>query len=677
MTTNPMFGNKIGPSKGTDPKNPVNNDKRSLYQGRNTFDYSRRHFLTARYADITPFECLHGVEGDVFELGSRHSIRSHTLKSPLMSPIHMKKTYVQVDMKAILPNNWNKFYINPTVGDDVVAEDVNTYISQFFLKFNLNAQLLGVVFSSALQTANEEYALNLAFHYLMVYESIFSAGSILNLLGCHSSAMYKNTTHDVSFDVAVEELISQLQGNIQLELDYTTDNISTIVFEPSNYRDLLSCIRYNHGWKISLVADDDTGAPYNACLNAFAKFFSEFSLSTSDEHMTPLNYDVLCAYQIACASFYSRDQLDDVYNAETYRDNMDYLIQLACESTNTNYSQTMSFEWNGKKYFYDALSGKACNFIIDSLFNAVRTEEILDTISDFYPYYYFMNLFGFNRSLRYGDYFIGGRSRPLAVGDVTAEVGADGVNAIDMVVALARARFLNDENRIGRRPEDYIEDLMDGQLPPEITEPRRLVTLTHSVSGFEVENTTSVEQGNIVTVLKSSDSKHVYSISIGHPCIVLGLLSYEIPRIYSKTIDRFFFHENRFDMFNKYLQKIGDQKILRAELNAEYDSNIEGSAYAYTLRHMEYKQRFPIASGGFVGFLPGYAFITDSDENAFNIDDWYLFINSDYVRSSNREMDQFYSSLTNFSLAGYFHFILSMDNICIAHRKMDYSPSIL
>lgn len=670
MATNPMFGAKQSASQKTAPTNPLNDKKSSVYQGRNTFDYSRAAYLTARYADITPFECIHGVEGDVLELGNKHSVRSHTLKSPMFSNVFMKKTYTMTDMKAILPRNWNRFYINPTVGDDVVATDVNTVCKNFFQKFHYGAEHLVDFASNSVDSSNEANSFNTLFHALIFYESVFSSGSLLPLLGCHSNATLKS-----DFDNLFENLVSVFVAyKYKLSYHYydissNTSYIKVISINATNFRDCLSFIRSSHQWYIELADDIDN---YPSLFMAFNDFFSSIKVHTLDEKYTPLNYAPLIAYQMSVASFYSRDSVDNIYSAETYRDIMDYFWQ-KFSSTNTisNY-----YVYNGQNYLYDTFSGYVFDHMLDSLLESslVTAWDKSVWLTSANVYYYFMNIFGFGQNLRYGDYFTGSKPTPLAVGDVTAEVGSAGVNAIDMTVAIARARFLHDNNSIGRRPEDYIDDLMDGQLPPEITEPRRLVTITSSVSGFEVENTAEA-QGNIVTLLRSGDSNKVYSVAIGHPCIILGLVTFEIQRVYTRTIDRFFLHEDRFDMFNKYLQKIGDQPIFAGELDAAYDVNLSiGQPFSYTLRNMEYKQRYPIACGGFNGFLPGYLFVTDAD-NIYD-DDMYPHIDSYYLRSRNSEMDAFYSSLTNYSLAGYFHFIIGFKNICIAHRKMDYQPTI-
>ena len=41
------------------------------------------------------------------------------LKSPILQSLSKKKDYFVVPMQAILPLNWEKFYTNPNIGQDV------------------------------------------------------------------------------------------------------------------------------------------------------------------------------------------------------------------------------------------------------------------------------------------------------------------------------------------------------------------------------------------------------------------------------------------------------------------------------------------------------------------------------------------------------------------------------
>lgn len=682
MPANPLFNSNSSPNQSTNPGSGLNEASKKYTQGRNTFDYSRSHYFTARYADITPFEAIDCVEGDVIELGSKHEIRTHTLASSLQSDVFMKRTYAYVDMLAILPLNWHKIFMEPSFGDDIDASKANTFCRDFFSYFYSLCDNASSVFGLTPESSNLSILLNHYLHYLMMFESVFSNGSLLSYLGYHASSKIYFSGGSrylgMSFDKSFELLFSTLSvKKYQVVYDNGSEDVSADV----SIRELLNIIRYYHVWEVDFDPDA-TEQDMESVIQDFNLFFQNMRFRMATDVNTPLNYSRLAAYQIVCCNFFTRDTVDDIITAKLYRESMQGCITRMSKSGQLNslIVYNPDFVWNGNYYRYDSLSGYNLDYVLKGLSDFPVSYSSFNWVdSDQGPldlYIYFMNLFGYQRSLRYADYFTGGRKTPLAIGDVTAEVTENGVNAIDMTVALLRARFGNQVSRVGRRPDEYIRDVVDGTPPPEADEPRLLASVTSSVRGFEVENT-SENQGDIVTILRSSDSNNVYSFSVGQPAIVIGLLTFDVQRVYSRTGERFFYNEDRYDMFNKFMQYSGDQKILMSERDTAADSGLDGPAFAYALRDMHYKQRYPIANGGFIDFMPSHLFVTDNDETGSPDVGFELVISQDYVRSRNGEFDRFYKSLTNYSLAGYYHFFISFKNICIAHRKMDYKPSIL
>ena len=87
---------------------------------------------------------------------------------------------------------------------------------------------------------------------------------------------------------------------------------------------------------------------------------------------------------------------------------------------------------------------------------------------------------------------------------------------------------------------------------------------------------------------------------------------------------------------------------------------------------MEYKQRFDVVCGDFEDMLPGWI-LTDNDQSR----EYNSNLNSDFIRSYNTELDQFYLSLTGFSLGRYFHFVCLTENNVRAKRAMAVDPQIL
>lgn len=701
MANNPMFGTHQTANNATAPSNPLNSPDKRYFRGRNYFPYDRKLYGTFRYADIMPFECVHGVEGDILNFGSFHQIRSGVLSSVMQSPVHMKKTYTLTDMKCILPRNWDIIYKVPVKGDDV-PDYAYTSFPGFFR--NLNFFFFKPVFDAIeINYANPDVisgvditsrSLTMFFKYLLLVERVYSNGSLLPYLGFHTTPLLGNskfvlrsymndavtTSNYDNFDDFIEKIYSELKtrcGSIKIRLN-TNESYTLASLSPSQYRYCLEQLAYNIDSDVIWSDANDQTDEYRKVIAQLAGSLSTVLTSNFIDgynNAVPLNIDTLCAYQISCATFFSRDSVDDIISAETYRNLMEYYYNIATYSTNIQ----DYFVYNGVRRPYDVLSSH-------SLLGVLRgfSDPITGGVwSPDYPVYgalgYLFGLFNINPSLRFGDYFTGSKIEPLAVGDVTASVNNGAVNALDITVSTLKARFLNAVNRARNTYKSFIEDVMDGDAPPRDDEPRWLSTVTSRVSGFEVENT-ATSQGEIVTLLKSSDSKYIYELEVGTPCIVLGLLTFEIPRVYSRTVDRFYLHKDRYDMFNKFMQYTGDQEIKNVERNASINGSIDvGSNFAYTPRHMEYKQRFPIAVGDYVDNLSSYLFVTDNAASEQTADSSIIPINisSHYIRSRNYEFDRFFDRLNSINLCHYYHFYIEFDNICRAYRKMEKNPTIL
>ena len=123
MATNPAYNFGSFDSHGTgayryDPQNDAQANGRHR---QNFFDNSEQRFMTARFADVTPFLAFDCVPGDRHTFKTNMRLRSYTLASPLMSTLIMNKDYYAVPLSSILPNTFEKFYANPIKGDDVPA----------------------------------------------------------------------------------------------------------------------------------------------------------------------------------------------------------------------------------------------------------------------------------------------------------------------------------------------------------------------------------------------------------------------------------------------------------------------------------------------------------------------------------------------------------------------------
>lgn len=695
---NPSYQSPIrdGQNTGAQHGASQNNAYKAYKQPHNSFAMNYLNLQTARYGDIQPFDVFNAVPGDRIPLRSEHEIRTYTLKSPMLSGVNIHKDYYMVPMKAILPNTWELIYTNPTRGDDVPDNAYSiSYLLAYCQKF---VSVFDIVFSSLTGTSPTTQILstyNKALEYFvkstLLLESIFSTGSLPATLGC---PMYSILDADKLVDTYLRILFGGVKLGVVFDGDqkiYTLDtnpiDISDISLYPTKItiHKLFEKMRENPLFYFQYIESSDTASAesYAKVSEVISSFQQDFRIDISSLNDAPVDnvfdFSRLVAYQLVCAHYFTNDHVDFIYSADLYRKN-------AFELASTFYNATASpsdsslasraFVYNGITILYDAFSGvymnNALNYItsISALNIFTYSQDHMDA-----AFAYLSLIFGFRKSLKYGDYFTGARPTPLAVGDVTAPVVGDGVSAIDMTQKISTQRFLNAVNRFGRKFGDYVKGMTGVTAPPVDTDPKFIAHENFDINGFEVENTGSeqFEANSVTTLLKSRNGKFVYEIEVDTPCILLGVQSYDVTRIYTTAVDKFFYHENRFDMFNKFMQYIGDQAITAGELNAKYSNE---NPISYTLRYMEYKQAINRASGGFVNNLPSWAFTTDNTDDQNYNDQWQI-IDPDFIRSSNVEFDRFYTSLTGLSLGTYFHFIVKFTNVRNASRQMEYAPSIL
>ena len=663
---NPFFQNSKGENANR-VSNPLNDADKTYRQGYNSFDLTRQHYTTLNYADITPFEHLYAIGGDKLQFGSKHHLRTYTLASPLLEDIFIKKSYYACDMRAILPLNWDKIYREPSVGDDVLDLNVNTFTKDF---------LKNLVKSFENISTNSLHGPNV-FRYFLLTEDLFGSAGLLSRFGINLGGLFKpfSLVDDMdnsyrSFDEFYESIFPNL-------FDYETTLIDNHLGVTYNvYRDNANSLG-SITWHTALDLVRGDRDRYSLSIDAdgsvfISNYFGSLAqaLVQSEQYLVgfEFNYAPLIAYQLVCAEYFTKDQLDNIYTSQLYHQNMRGIVNRVFSLLNSNDPLQLTFTYNGVATQFDSVSGSYLKFITGHLAGTIdfQNEHVPLCLG------YLENIFCHNRSLRYGDYFTGARPEPYATVDMTSDVVSGEVSAIDVTRSILAQRFANAVARTGRRMSDYLSEITDGYDVPDVEVPRWLASKTSKVDGFEVENTTSENQGNIVTILNSSNSDFIYELEVGSPTIVIGVCTFSMPRVYSMSNERFAFHKDRYDMFNKFMQYDGDQAVLAKELGAQYTGN-----YAYQLRHMEYKQRYNIASGGWKSFLPAMFLISDRTfgmesnlANGMQIDVWN-------IRNTNSEFDPFYSSLTGYSNAARFHFLAKFTDSCSARRKMQRTPTIL
>lgn len=97
----------------------VNEPSDKSIRTRSSFDLSYIFYQTLRFAEYTPHFVEEALDTDHLPLQSAHRLMSYTLQAPLLSDLKIHKDYFHVPMMCILPLNWEKWYRNPAIGQDV------------------------------------------------------------------------------------------------------------------------------------------------------------------------------------------------------------------------------------------------------------------------------------------------------------------------------------------------------------------------------------------------------------------------------------------------------------------------------------------------------------------------------------------------------------------------------
>lgn len=701
-------------SGGLVQKNPANITSGKHIHNYSTFDksLSYRKYNTLRFAEYTPSFEMEGVERDEISLNSFDRIDSLSLNAPFKGTIRKVKESFKVPYMALLPMNWDRIYTQPSNGDDV-PQNANCYISTFpKLFFDLFKSAIDDLYNNIPGLPPSNFILQGIVRTLLLGEYVYSSGSLLNVSGYKSLRhiqivrLLDDIDYDTFFDLVITRVFSQvssfrvnfIEGSSYNSLYFnglgSSNNGAYLPF-----RVFLDMARKNPRFNIDsnyLLFEVSESSFQSDVMAAFSPggdlsyTFVYRGPIMQDDRVTDdvtelqpstLNLSRLLAYQMICAHFYTNSSLDIVYSAELYRQ----YLKLLYDSIYPN-SVEPSFSWNGIDCPYDYLSGlRLSRMLVLDANNAPYTFPASSVINDFsitsavgFRLASFAAIFAYRNSLRFGDYFTASRPRPLAPVNTDVSVNNNMVSVVDITRGIQAQRFANSVMRTRQKIEDYVEGLFGRKPAPDFHNPFFLARQEEIIFGDEVQNTaeTQATDSNSRTAnFASNVGRYTFTFNNDdmHPCIYMQIISFDVRRAYTGSVDRHFLHRDRFDMFNPDFQYIGDQPIYGVELGyIDKSLNRVPRVFAYTSRDMEYKQRFDVASGGFVKNLPGWAML-DSDKAMLNTPN----LTPEFIRSNNSELDRFFLSLTGFSLGSYFHFICITDNNVSAKRAMAVDPQIL
>lgn len=678
-------------------------------------DLTDEFYASLPFGEIRPFTFFESVPDDK-RIRSQfiNQVQSYTLKAPLMQSVHMKKLVCQVPRESILPFNWDKWFKNPVIGQDInsVASDAGTSVLGFWrYVYQLMTAVKGALPNSttinSVATANA--FVNSWLRYLLLAEMFYSDGNLLKY--CRISGRpwaksfktdgYTHNSVDYVFDKFMAGFIETLDHADVQSFNLTFGSGSSATYYsvdmhidpnrtyPGGYislREALSLMRDDLNFSVDFVSlqsqplgeFDDFRISVNSDIEYDLQFIDDPATSSKD--LTPIDLKRLWAYQLCCAHYLTNDSVDYVYTAELYRQ---YIWSLVRRSY-VGFASTQYFTVNGMGYEYDYLSAHYFVKVMSALtsyFSSGSWPGGSDTPASLASSLaYLVSLFGFKRSLRYLDYFTGSKTRPLAVGDVNVQVNNGLVNVVDTQAKTFLARFLNVINRVGMR--NYVEGVFNVRQSPDWHNPQYLVKIDDIVTGQRIENTGSQQwdpnyPNSVTCTLHGNSDRFAFESDFDRSSVVIGLVWFDIDRVYSMATERQNLHFNRFDEFQPFMQYTGDQALYRIELGSPLPSGnaslLPISPFGYKLRNAEYKERYPQCAGAFcTDMLDGYVFKADVLESS-----GIQNVGPSFIRSFPSELDRFYLSSTGFSLATYFHFIVRFASLYSGSRPMAYAPTLM
>lgn len=694
---NPLFQANNSPTRTTRPTKAVNEAPTHVKLTHNTFDNSYFNFKTQRYGKYEPFWWKVCTAGDNEPYSNSHNVRSLPFSSPVLSPMKLNKDYFQVPMYAIQPNAWDYIFKNPNQGDDVPFDAQNLFslfrVGSSDSVFNLFKWSLDVLNGISSGDEIDSSIVSRAMLVFIMYENLLSSGSLLFSLGYKINPLFYENFDTLNRPKSYDEVFDdyfigndfyasflfddpdQPSGTRRVSFHTGPDEVSFAVDYQVDAFTFVSILRSHFG------ALDQFEFALNGGISVYSVEFGEIdnvaSGEDADDAVDYIRMDVINAYQLACAQYYVNPRVDFLYNAQLYRDNF---VQLLRDLYSMYYPDQVlsieSFDYNGIPVLYDYFSSRYYNTISAVMANSNSSNSLpVDSIYQLGRILYY--LFGYQDQLRFGDYLVDSRTQALGYGEPgsdAVQVYDDSISVTDMSQKLVLQRFRGAVAHLDNSAEDYLETMFHEKLPPDYHYPKFIVHSEFGIAGDEVSNTTSDDQGNIVTNLKSGDDTAEFNIDISINSILIGISYVSIPGVYCQIKERSYMHRDRYDMFQPMLQYFGDQGIYNREVSDFIQNPTD--VYGYTSRNGEYKQRMSQCSGAFLTSLRSWLFTIDLPAFAGESSMPRLANTQSplAIRTFDFEFNRFLRRQTGVSLGTGFHFIMQYNNKNVDNRPMDVNP---
>lgn len=671
MSFNPLLNTPVGDNSHTQPSKAVNKDRARSFVNTSVLDLSRANFKTERFGTYNPFEVIDVTARDIVPLHNSHNVRTLPMKSPMLNPLQLHKDYFFVPMDAILPRTWEYIFKQPSQGDDV-PNDAHC-LWDFSVLQVIYTGLRNLVTSSSITSITIPQFLG-----LMSLEFFFSRGSLLNSLG---------KTFHADFDKVIDNVLASV--GFRLGFSFGSAGINTVHYRTvrgtGSYASeqvisksrLFDILRTYPERVTSLEFLEDPNEPSNDSADVldvlrasdFSSFVSALSLflkipDAIDGFSNSFDIRRVYAYQVACAEFYTRGNIDSIYCAQLWRDNAFSLYKTIVPSISPDFVSI-----NGTLLEYDVLSYHYTSIVNQSLVFGSTFGSFASAIA---WYRYVQYIFGYRNSLVFGDYFIDSRTQPLATNTDHSLPESD-ITVFDINDSLVYQRYGNKVVKQGNDFNEYLDKIFNSRPTPDFHFPKYIRGYDCDISGNEVAVTSDVGTGTLVQNVVSGESSELVEVAIERPGIILGISYFDVPPLYMNYQERFFLHQDRYDDYIPDLQYLGDQVVYSVELN-RFGSTLD--TFAYNSRYAEYKQRYGVV-GGSIGTdrLPSWCFVLDNDEDKFR--SFLSSLSSMFVRFLASDFDVMFSTLSGLSLASSFHFIVMYNNQAVTSRNMLVNPDTL
>lgn len=668
-----------GQDVGTQRRSHQTEPKANVLTGRSKFPMSYKFPTSMRYGEISPFYYQHGIGDDTIPLYSEHALRTHTLSSPVDQDIEMQKTYFSVPMEAIYPLNWDRMQVNPSHGDDV-PDDTRCCVDLIGFTRSFHSKMSSFFASNdALDAGHQGIIIN----YILFLESVFSNGSLFAQFNMHFSPLLSFVNEDgssnsIDFDTWLDKFLPSYFSNYKYvgetspyflidgrKYGYTGEIVgetfTNLGVRYVNLHQLLDLLRHDvfsivNAPDIS-VSDLTSGEDYEDIRSINIGILNQ-----------KINLEVIIAYQLGCFQYFCDSRIDDIFDASRFRSLCSSLLRTIMINSTPAFPHFYSY--NGEYLQYDTFSGH----YFDTLFSNLALDAYPVTGGTWINFVYYLKmLFSYRNSLRFGDYFITARLRQYGVGDTQIDTSSGSVSALEITKNIQLQRFLQSVSWVKQTVKDYVRDVLgiEKKQTPKKDVPMFIASDRFFIDGYEVENTGSQQRdvNSITTLVKTKQGRFAFEFEPENQCIVIGVMHFDVERIYSKGLDRMHTHQNRFDDVIPEMQFIGDQEIRKNE----FDVSLGDGIFGWTLRYMPYKIRINYAAGAFVNHLKSWMMITDNKDGNITTGS----IDSRYIRSTPAEFDRFYTSLTGVSLATYYHFMVVNKNYQELKRDLVYAPEPL